>query len=36
VQSTFVRGIAVYKEGGFPSPSVGREHRREARIKAYR
>jgi allantoinase len=40
VQATFVRGVAVYQEGRFPSPfidpPVGREHRREARIKAYR
>jgi allantoinase len=36
VQSTFVRGVAVYNEGVFPGPPVGREHPREARIKAYR
>jgi allantoinase len=36
VQATFVRGVPVYQEGGFPGPPVGKEHRREARIKAYR
>jgi allantoinase len=40
VQATFVRGVAVYQEGRVPSPfldpPVGKEHRREARIKGYR
>jgi allantoinase len=36
VRATFVRGTAVYQEGSFPDPPVGKEQRREARIKAYR
>jgi allantoinase len=36
VRATFVRGNAVYQEGSFPDPPVGKEQRREARIKAYR
>ena len=36
VRATFVRGTAVYQEGSFPDAPVGKEQRREARIKAYR
>ena len=36
VRATFVRGNAVYPEGSFSDPPVGKEQRREARIKAYR
>jgi allantoinase len=36
VRATFVRGTAVYQEGSFPDAPMGKEQRREARIKAYR
>ena len=29
VRATFVRGVAVYQDGSFPDPPVGKEQRRE-------
>ncbi|HET6219748.1 MAG TPA: allantoinase AllB [Acidobacteriaceae bacterium] len=36
VRATFLRGAAVYQEGGFPDPPAGMEQRRESRIKVCR
>jgi allantoinase len=33
VLATFVRGVAVFKQGSFPHPTVGREQRREEKIR---
>jgi len=33
VSATFVRGVAVFKDGSFPGPPVGREQRREEKIR---
>jgi allantoinase len=35
VRATYVRGAAVYEDGSFPEPRIGREQRRETKIKAY-
>ncbi len=32
VRATFVRGIAVFEDGSFPDPPIGREHRREEKL----
>jgi allantoinase len=32
VQATFVRGVAVFKDGAFPDPSIGREQRPQERL----
>jgi allantoinase len=34
VLATFVRGVAVYEDGSFPEPTVGREQRREGTLAA--